>query len=83
MAKNNNLHTAKATKNDEFYTQLEDIENELKYYKEHFRGKVVYCNCDGFLTEEKSNFFVYFSLNYEFLGLKGLICTKYNPNGKG
>lgn len=83
MAKNNNLHTAKATKNDEFYTQLEDIENELKYYKEHFRGKVVYCNCDGFLNEEKSNFFVYFSLNYEFLGLKGLICTKYNPNGKG
>ena len=83
MAKNNNLHTAKATKNDEFYTQLDDIWNELKYYKEHFRGKVVYCNCDGFLNEEKSNFFVYFSLNYEFLGLKGLICTKYNPNGKG
>jgi hypothetical protein len=83
MTKNNNLHTAKVTKNDEFYTQLEDIENELKYYKEHFRGKVVYCNCDGFLNEEKSNFFVYFSLNYEFLGLKGLICTKYNPNGKG
>lgn len=83
MTKNNNLHTAKATKNDEFYTQLEDIENELKYYKEHFRGKVVYCNCDGFLNDEKSNFFVYFSLNYEVFGLKGLICTKYNPNGKG
>ena len=83
MTKNNNLHTAKATKNDEFYTQLEDIENELKYYKEYFKDKVVYCNCDGFLNEEKSNFFVYFSLNYEFLGLKGLICTKYNPNGKG
>ena len=83
MTKNNNLHTAKATKNDEFYTKLEDIENELKYYKDYFKGKVVYCNCDGFLNEEKSNFFVYFSLNYEFLGLKGLICTKYNPNGKG
>lgn len=83
MTKNNNLHTAKATKNDEFYTQFEDIENELKYYKDYFKGKVVYCNCDGFLNEEKSNFFVYFSLNYEFLGLKGLICTKYNPNGKG
>ena len=83
MTKNNNLHTAKATKNDEFYTQLKDIENELKYYKDYFKGKVVYCNCDGFLNEEKSNFFVYFSLNYEFLGLKGLICTKYNPNGKG
>lgn len=83
MTKNNNLHTAKAAKNDEFYTRLEDIENELKYYKDYFKGKVVYCNCDGFLNEEKSNFFVYFSLNYEFLGLKGLICTKYNPNGKG
>lgn len=83
MAKNNNLHTAKATKNDEFYTHLEDIENELKYYKDYFKGKVVYCNCDGFLNKEKSNFFMYFSLNYEFLGLKGLICTKYNPNGKG
>ena len=83
MAKNNNLHTAKATKNDEFYTQLEDIENELKYHKDYFKGKVVYCNCDGFLNKEKSNFFMYFSLNYEFLGLKGLICTKYNPNGKG
>lgn len=83
MTKNNNLHTAKATKNDECYTQLEDIENELKYYKDYFKGKVVYCNCDGFLNVEKSNFFVYFSLNYEFLGLKGLICTKYNPNGKG
>ena len=83
MTKNNNLNTAKATKNDEFYTQFEDIENELKYYKDYFKGKVVYCNCDGFLNEEKSNFFVYFSLNYEFLGLKGLICTKYNPNGKG
>ena len=83
MTKNNNLHTAKATKNDEFYTQLEDIENELKYYKDYFKGKVVYCNCDGFLNKEKSNFFMYFSLNYEFLGLKGLICTKYNPNGKG
>lgn len=83
MTKNNNLHTAKATKNDEFYTQLGDIENELKYYKDYFKGKVVYCNCDGFLNKEKSNFFMYFSLNYEFLGLKGLICTKYNPNGKG
>lgn len=83
MAKNNNLHTAKSTKNDEFYTQLEDIENELKYYKDYFKGKVVYCNCDDFLRKERNNFFVYFSLNYEFLGLKGLICTKYNPNGKG
>ena len=53
MAKNNNLHNAKTTKNDEFYTRLEDIENELKYYKEHFKGKVVYCNCDGFLKKRE------------------------------
>lgn len=83
MPKNNILHTAKSTKRDEFYTCLEDIENELKYYKDYFKDKVVYCNCDGFLNENRSNFFVYFSLNYEFLGLKGLICTVKNPNGKG
>ena len=46
MSKNSNLHAAKNAKNDEFYTQLEDIENELRHYKDHFWGKVVYCNCD-------------------------------------
>jgi hypothetical protein len=51
---NKNLHSAKKGKNDEFYTQLEDIERELKHYKEHFRGKVVYCNCDD---PSVSNFF--------------------------
>lgn len=80
MAKNNNLHTAKKAKNDEFYTQLYDIENELKYYRPHFVGKVVYCNCDD---ARESNFFKFFSMNFEFLGLKKLIATGYKENGKG
>ena len=80
MAKNNNLHTAKKAKNDEFYTQLVDIENELKYYSPHFQGKVVYCNCDNCM---ESNFFKYFALSFERLGLKELIATAYNENGKG
>ena len=85
MAKTNNtnLHSAKREKNDEFYTLLEDIEDELKYYKDYFKGKVVYCNCDNVTKDQRSNFFKYFALNYEFLGLKGLVCTAYNPNGKG
>lgn len=80
MAKNNNLHSAKKAKNDEFYTQLFDIENELKHYRQHFVGKVVYCNCDD---ARESNFFKFFSLNFEFLGLKKLISTGYKENGKG
>jgi hypothetical protein len=69
---NRNLHSAKTGKKDEFYTQLSDIEKELKNYKEHFRGKVVYCNCDD---PRVSNFFHYFSFNFEKLGLKKLITT--------
>lgn len=69
-----NLHKAKVNKKDEFYTQLEDIERELKHYKEHFRDKVVYCNCDD---PRVSNFFHYFSYNFEKLGLKKLIATCY------
>lgn len=80
MAKNNNLRTAQKVKNDEFYTQLCDIENELKHYRQHFVGKVVYCNCDD---ARESNFFKFFSLNFEFLGLKKLISTGYKENGKG
>ena len=57
-----------------FYTQLSDIENELKHYKKHFKGKVVYCNCDD---PRVSNFFHYFSYNFEKLGLKKLIATCY------
>jgi hypothetical protein len=72
--KNNNLHNAKSSKKDEFYTQLSDIEKELKYYKNYFKGKVVYCNCDD---PRVSNFFHFFSYNFEKLGLKKLIATCY------
>ena len=73
-AKNKSLRKAKNTKEDEFYTQLSDIERELKYYKHHFKDKVVYCNCDD---PRVSNFFHYFSYNFEKLGLKKLIATCY------
>ena len=74
MAGNNNLNKAKSAKKDEFYTQLSDIENELRHYREHFKGKTVLCNCDD---PRVSNFFHYFSYNFEFLGLKKLITTCY------
>ena len=77
MAKQNtkrNLTLAKRNKKDEFYTQLSDIENELRHYKKHFKGKVVYCNCDD---PRVSNFFHYFSYSFERLGLKKLIATCY------
>lgn len=66
------IDKAKAAKKDEFYTQLEDINNELRHYREHFRGKTVLCNCDD---PRVSNFFTYFAYNFEFLGLKKLITT--------
>ena len=75
MADNQNLNAANKAKRDEFYTQLPDIEKELKYYKPHFRGKVVLCNCDD---PYESNFFKYFALNFNALGLKKLIATCYN-----
>lgn len=75
MANNNSkLGAAKVAKKDEFYTQLGDIENELRHYKEHFRDKVVLCNCDD---PRVSNFFQYFANNFEHLGLKKLITTCY------
>lgn len=74
MSANANLHRAKDKKNDEFYTQLPDIENELKHYREHFKDKVVFCNCDD---PEWSNFWQFFSLQFEFLGLKKLIATHF------
>ena len=77
---NTNLKIAKKSKNDEFYTQYTDIEKEMRYYKDFFKGKVVYCNCDD---ARESNFFKYFSLNFEFLGLKKLISTGYKADGKG
>ena len=74
---NSNLHKANKEKNDEFYTQLVDIEKELKHYKEQFRGKVIYCNCDD---PFESNFFKYFASNFNALGLKKLIATSYKPS---
>ena len=74
MAGNSNLHQANRNKKDEFYTQLADIETELKHYRKHFEGKVVFCNCDD---PFESNFFKYFAMNFNFLGLKKLIATGY------
>ncbi|WP_179286114.1 adenine-specific methyltransferase EcoRI family protein [Prevotella intermedia] len=71
---NKTLTLAKKAKNDEFYTQLGDIEREMKHYKQHFKGKTVLCNCDD---PRVSNFFKYFALNFELLGLKRLIATCY------
>lgn len=71
---NKNLHKANKVKKDEFYTQLEDISNELRHYKDQFKGKVVFCNCDD---PKESNFVKYFSQNFEHLGLKKLIATHY------
>lgn len=72
---NKNLNAAKTAKKDEFYTQLTDIERELQNYWPHFRDKVVLCNCDD---PYESNFFKYFALRFNQLGLKKLICTCYN-----
>ena len=72
---NKNLNAAKTAKKDEFYTQLSDIERELRHYWPHFRGKTVLCNCDD---PYESNFFKYFALCFNQLGLKKLICTCYN-----
>ena len=74
MSANRNLHAARNAKNDEFYTRLEDIEKEVKYYRKHFRNAVVYCNCDD---PTISNFTRYFHLNFKKLGLKKLITTCY------
>lgn len=74
MAKNKNLHKAKSDPQDEFYTQLSDIEKELKHYQHHFKDKVVICNCDD---PRVSNFTKYFILNFKKLGLKRLIATCY------
>jgi len=77
---NSNLKKAKSGKRDEFYTQLSDIERELRHYRKHFKDKIIYCNCDD---PRQSNFFNYFSLNFEVLGLKKLITTCYknqNPD---
>lgn len=74
---NKTLQAARKEKNDEFYTQLADIENELKHYKQHFEGKTVLCNCDD---PYESNFFKYFAMNFNFLKLKKLIATCYDSS---
>ena len=76
---NKNLRNAKAAKNDEFYTQLADIEKELGHYKDQFKNKVVFCNCDD---PTWSNFWKYFALNFDFFGLKKLIATHYRYDGQ-
>lgn len=77
MAGNIALNKASKEKNDEFYTQLADIEEELKHYKKHFLGKTVLCNCDD---PYESNFFKYFAMNFNHLGLKKLIATCYDSS---
>lgn len=72
---NDQLSAAKKAKNDEFYTRMTDIENELRHYADHFKGKVVLCDCDD---PFESNFFRYFALNFNHLGLKKLIATCYS-----
>ena len=76
MPRNGNkmLEAAKRRKSDEFYTQLSDIEQELRHYERHFKGKTVLCNCDD---PRCSNFFHYFSHKFDDLGLKRLITTCY------
>lgn len=78
MAKNENLHRAKTEKNDEFYTQTDDVAAELKHYRQHFTGKTVLCNCDD---PSYSAFWEYFHVNFTAFGLKKLVSTCYNSAG--
>ena len=80
MSNNSNLHKAKKARNDEFFTMLSDIENELVHYRDYFSGKVVYCNCDD---ARQSNFVRYFQTNFDTLGLKKLIATGYKKDSSG
>ena len=77
MAKNGSLRSARVARKDEFYTQLTDIEKEMRYYRKHFKDKTVLCNCDD---PFESNFFKYFVLNFNRLGLKKLIATCYSTS---
>lgn len=76
---NKNLKRARSEKNDEFYTQFDDINCELQHYKAHFKDKVVFCNCDD---PTSSQFWKFFYINFEFWGLKKLISTHYSHTGK-
>ena len=79
MNKNKNLQKANKAKNDEFYTQISDIENELSRYKNYFKDKIIFCNCDD---PKDSNFWRYFALNFKFFGLKKLVSTHFVPRKK-
>ena len=72
MAGNSNLRNANAAKKDEFYTQLSDIEKEMRHYKEYFKNKTIFCNCDD---PFESNFFKYFALNFKRFGVKKIDCN--------
>ena len=74
MPGNSNLHDSSRNKQDEFYTNLQLIEDELKHYRAHFKGKRVLCNCDN---PYESNFFKYFAMSFNSLGLKSLTATCY------
>ena len=80
MSNNRNLQKANKVKNDEFYTHISDIDNELKHYKDIFDGKTIYCNCDN---PTKSNFVKWFYRRFNMLHLKRLIVTAYNKDGYG
>lgn len=73
------LHKAKDTKNDEFYTRIEDIEREMPHYRQHFKDKVVLLNCDDPMT---SHFWIFFHIQASFLGIRKLISTHYHPTEK-
>lgn len=75
VGNNKNLQAAKDKKDDEFYTRYEDVENELKHYKEHLKGQIIYCNCDDYRI---SNFYKYFKDNFKELEIKELHSTNYN-----
>ena len=77
MGNNRNLHKASADKKDEYYTKLSDIEKELKHYSKYFKDKVVFCNCDD---PQYSNFWKYFELNFEKLGLKKVVATHFQTH---
>ena len=77
MAKNENLHKAKEAKNDEFYTQYDEIQSELNHYEDKFKDKTVFCNCDD---PFESNFCKFFLRNFNYLGLERLICTSYSTS---
>lgn len=74
---NKSLHKAKGAKNDEFYTRFDDIQAELNFYKSQLKGKVIYCNCDD---PAESAFTDFFKLNFDYLGIKKLICTRYQKS---